>query len=561
MSIYIRVLLILVFYNFTWINFAQENPALPITLNSNVLPVSSDLPTEFLLLVPDSTTQILFNPARAYNYNKNFLYSVYQQIINDAIFFPISQRSPTVSINQGSLIERSSLFSQDYFRNSRKRRPSHYPYRGGKLITIATLINFYNYKWLIQFSNRINNRDEQNENIEEDYSWNTKSFYIKENENLSENFSNRELENHYTSLKISLIDSSYIGKYSLGFLALIDRYKPNSNFTYISNSSGSSEIDTLLKNTYSDKYSNGNYIHDYSNYLLGFEFTITGASWDYIGNFNYQYNRSSSTGQYNNHDSYIDSLNNKLQNIVTWRGRMINYNSSFNIKNNPSTFSFNNFFQQKVNWINNNDNIFIRFNSYYSNDLANQYLSIFQTTKHIHYEYPEYIDTSRITLSESAKLDNWGILLSVGYSIFKDFGDIYSFTGIKLNSIYQHSNFIQGQSYLQNTEFYNKLVSLTIPIYLSYRVQDWLKFFGGFRIEYTYLNMETKIKANFYSTSDSHLYSSYGSRDGIITETYSKSSFYFGTNLSHDSGIKLQIDFKGSFTQYNNWNMALGYHF
>jgi len=65
------VLLAVVLSNYSFGQLSSTN------FNPNILVHSQGLPNEFLLFVPDTATQILFNPARANDYSGSFVYTTY----------------------------------------------------------------------------------------------------------------------------------------------------------------------------------------------------------------------------------------------------------------------------------------------------------------------------------------------------------------------------------------------------------------------------------------------------------------------------------------------------
>ena len=135
---------------------AQNNYSEPLQLNRNFLVNSAGLPEEYLLFVPDSATQILFNPARANNFNTNFIYINYLSDNNPQYFIPIYFRELNkIVIPEGSL-QKSGSFNfpsvrQETFTSS--KNPS---------FSAAALINDGGVKWLFELTNGINRTDHLN---------------------------------------------------------------------------------------------------------------------------------------------------------------------------------------------------------------------------------------------------------------------------------------------------------------------------------------------------------------------------------------------------------------
>lgn len=190
----------------------------PETLSHYALVNARDLDKDFLLFTPDTTIQILINPARAYKYSKSFIYTNYNNSENTTnSSFPTRYNYVAVNSYISSTGEKSI------------RKNTVYLYSGTNLaytnavsqpaFSIIALFNSMDSKWLLNLSYDVaQSNGDDDESRTELYEKPDDEYYLYENRfrtdlhEITANYS-------YANIALSKIGVSVFGNYSIGIFA------------------------------------------------------------------------------------------------------------------------------------------------------------------------------------------------------------------------------------------------------------------------------------------------------------------------------------------------------
>jgi hypothetical protein len=519
--------------------FAQTGSPEPLQLNRTFLVNSAGLPEEFLLFIPDSAVQILFNPAKANNYSGSFIYVNYLSDFTYPYFtheiFP-------------------SLYAENY---TSSKNPS---------ISLASLFQIGKAKWLIEFTNGINRYKNLSNTINSQKRIYEPDLNYETDTNNSE--ANYSSDGSKTTLKLSRIFNSGGTNFSLGMYGIISTNSSNAysidqgnHFYYYRPGSDSS---ISISNDYYDHGSNGNSKN--KKYAIGLEFTANNNSWDYIGSIDYQFADNSSIRKIYENYIHLDSIYTSLYGLEIFTN--MQHRDIDNVSDQkPSTINLNNYFRHSAGWFTENDQVFISMNLFYSFgtlSYTNVYYNLFKYTSN------QTLDSSSVINTYSDKFDskNWGANLSAGYVLSKKMTDIDVITGLKINGKIENIKSI-NESYNYPGYFFEtltvkpKFVSFTLPFYLYYTPVQWISVYGGINYSYGYRSIKSEAEISGIS-----IQSYYTTELMLSTKEYSidqgwqsYKSIYFGCELRHSSGLRLQFLFDKDIGIIPDWNVSLGYNF
>ena len=557
------VLLLLVLSN---ISSGQSSPS---NFNPNILVHSQGLPNEFLLFVPDTATQILFNPARANDYSGSFIYSTYAADFKKNNYIaPLYYNSysldgdiiyitPTILNKNASVATINNLASSTNYSES---------FTQGKnpTIAVATLFNALNSKWLFLFSNGVSkqkvttNYNSTDDNVDGSYLTNTSS---------SSSHNENEPKYETTSFRLSRIYSSAIGKSSMGVFA---SFTSNIYSSLNSTSNSSRRVSgSITGNSYSNERSQSEKTEeDNSQYIFGFEFTLAKDNWDYIVRASYQKLTYNWKFRRFTNDRYVDSTFNNTTvppSLSTYKSDRSSGNNNYN-EATPYALVFENFYQSKSTLLSLEGNLFASVNAFYSKGDGKIGFSDFSKQAYYNNGVLTTKDSSSSLVDGKTDGKDWGVSFSPGYLLKKTFSNLFLMTGINLNMGYMKNTAHQTEysSYSSNpttsTETTkSKFVTMALPIYIHYSHADWISFWGGINYFYGYNKLETeRIYNTIYSSNPQTLFGN--SNYSKINYQSSKSTF-LGLELKHPSGLRVQISFDEDVASFRDWNMSVGYHF
>ena len=573
------VLLLLVLSNIT---SGQSSPS---NFNPNILVHSQGLPNEFLLFVPDTATQILFNPARANDYVGSFVYSTYAADYKKNNYLPL-QYFTNLAYYYGPIYRPDLIYTSDLmYPPDRIAFPSitlpivssngnNEIYGSGKnpTVAVATLFNALNSKWLFLFSNGISNQTGTSNYASSN---NHPDSYYLTNVTSSSSNNNSETKEGVTSFRLSNIFSTGTGKKSFGIFAVFNNALNNSMGTSANSSLTISDTTPLY---YHSSFSNNtNKINaDNSHYVLGLEYTATNEQWDYIARASYQSSTYNFKNTYTSNQQSVDSTYyGSSSNPVSSTSKSDKTSGYENInQSEPYTLAFENYFQRKTTLFSLDGNIFVSVNGSYTNGDGKTGGNSFSNNRN--YYNGTWTTSGVISNASEGKYDNksWGFTFTPGFIIKKSFSDLFIFSGLKLGTGYNKHHSAQTNYYYQS-DYYSQaptlinstltltFVTLALPVYINYSPAEWISLWGGMNYSYGYSKQVEDASGNstsYYSYSSWPQNYSTNSKNDNSSYQSSKSTF-LGLELKHPSGLRVQISFDEDVASFRDWNMSVGYHF
>lgn len=417
------VLLLVVLSNFSFGQLSSTN------FNPNILVHSQGLPSEFLLFVPDTATQILFNPARANDYSSSFVYTTYAaDFKRNNYLMPVyytTYSGDYLIITAPTVLGKNSSYASVNNVASNSNYYESFTSDKNPTVAVATLFNALNSKWLFLFTNGI---AKQNGTFNNKSTNNNADSYYQANVSSSSSNSDSETKEGITSLRLSRIFSSGTGNGSVGLFAIfnstLNNSIGNSSYNALRITNGSPLFYNSSINSSSNKPDQDN-----SQYVLGFEYALANEFWDNILRISYQkstYNfRNKTYSNIQTYDStYYGSSSTPVSttNKSDGTNRVENYNQS-----KPYAFVFENYYQHKTTFFSSDANVFVSANAYYSigdRKVGGNYFSGFAY-------YTNGTLTSQDTTSNSSEKKsvdkNWGITFTPGFILKKSFADLFLF--------------------------------------------------------------------------------------------------------------------------------------
>jgi len=574
------VLLAVVLSNYSFGQLSSTN------FNPNILVHSQGLPNEFLLFVPDTATQILFNPARANDYSGSFVYTTYAADYKRNNYLPLSYSVnlyyPYRIIYDPDIVYYSDLM----YPPDRIASPysitvpivaspgNNETYGSGKnpTVAVATLFNALNSKWLFLFTNGISNQTGTSDYAS---SYNHPDSYNLTNVTTSSSNSNSETKEGMTSFRLSNIFSGGTGKKSFGVFAVFNKSLNNSIGSSANSSLTISGTTPLYYHSSGNNIANKVYENN-SQYLLGLEFTSANEQWDYIARVSYQksnynFKNAASTNQQTVDSTYYGSSANPVSS--TSKSDRTNSYENFN-QSEPYTLAFENYFQRKTTFLSLDGNIFVSANVSYTNGDGKTGGNSFSDSRN--YYNGTWTTSGSIRNSSAEKYDNksWGVAFTPGFIIKKSFSDLFLFSGLKLETGYNKHSYAQ-MNYSYQSDYYSQAptlvnstltltyVTLALPVYINYSPAEWISIWGGMNYAYGYSKRIEDASGNstsYYSSSSSAQTYSVNVKNDNSSYLSMKSTF-LGVELKHPSGLRVQIAFDEDAASFRDWNMSVGYHF
>ncbi len=520
--------IILIFFAVNSVSISQDQP---VTFNPNMLASSQVLPNDFLLFSPDTSAQILFNPARAGVSGSRFVYANY---------LPGSGSPLTV-------LQTSSLYSS-YGSIS-------FPSVSGPTISAAALFGDRASSWLLQLSNF---SYQATNDLSSVVTSSTVLNPLTDESGSGSTVSSASL----TAFKISHIRSSEGGSSSLGLFGIIFPEDVNAD-THVERVYNSPSGDTSF--TRRDLYDYASKSEGWnSKYEVGVEYGITRQTWDFLGSVTVQKN----VLQQNPYATSYEQ-NGSTNPADTVSQHTTQYRSS-SVANEPLVVSLHSYFQHATDVLSTDDHYFVSVNGYYSDGKLSVSQTNYVTEWYKHNSDPLSTDTTHSAFSQSQNAHNWGGSLSVGYLIRHRLIDIDVLIGF--NPRLSYDEFKEGgYRYISLPDFYYQTpgivnshqlwsASAQIPIFLNYVPTSWLSLFGGLNYSYTYFYETIRSlqpDQSFYTQSTSTI--SELSASQTSSSLRSTAAVYAGAEFRHASGLHLQMAFRGNLTSYTSWNISVGY--
>ncbi len=355
-------------------------------------------------------------------------------------------------------------------------------------ISLAALISSYSSKWLFLFSNGIYNRNYKTNNTNSSL----RNDFAYTDITSIDDLNNYDLNETETTLKAAKIWERGSYNYSFGFFGIIygDNILTIRNHADIQNTNYI-RSDTVYQHSQYINSSNSSLSKKSNRYVAGIEFSVNNSDWDYIGSVSYQNLNSTQELSYNYTNSYLrNSLNYNHPGEDNYESTTTN-NLTGILNKKINTFSLNNYFQRKIDWITNDDNVFVTLNSFYANSDAD-FNGFTKVTNRLT-STNSSINTDSITNSQKSNLNgkSWGINISAGYSLTQQLSDIFILAGFKLSGENNHikdltASLSPSTASSNKVDGENKSASIKFPLYINYFISDWVSVYGGLNYSYYY---------------------------------------------------------------------------
>lgn len=529
-----RRILAILFILASVLSFSQ-NVTDPVPLRTNLLANSELLRENLQLFTTDTVAQILFNPARAIDYRKSFLFFNY---LPGRYYDPYST---VVYVLPSSY----DPFNPVY--NSNDITPS---------FSFVSLFNFIEAKWLFQIDNQ---NARHSSDIAVDFVNQPLNIdllkYSRSNHNI---LSSTTAKLSYISYS-SLLGTFSAGIYFTGFNRNSDSFSLEDEFLYYSYNNG---IDN-----YNSRTANSHLISDAEQnlrkYNFGIEFTLKSNTWDYRGRAGYQTNKKNFIDIDGSNYINIDSSRSGNTWVIRNTNSQVNSNNNYIFK--PNTINIEQYISHRLRLINPDDNIYFSGSGY----AAKGDIDLHQDYKN------DFVNTDTAMLIEgiteySSKLNDWGINLAAGYVLRKSFSDLFILSGINIEAAYSKQTDISFSSPYSsggklgftnyNLKFYT--ANLMLPVYVKYSPAEWISIVGG--INFTYYFSESRYSLNtsvLVPTVNNEVEPTFASmqENGTLLNSYSDN--FIGLELNHPSGFRAQVSFNRSISETRYWSASLGYSF
>lgn len=518
-------------------------------ITSNPFAMSYGVDPQLTLFVPDTGIQILFNPARAMKYQRQFvvgkydgypMYSMYS--LWGDIVFEEGENNYRVTIQ-------------------RLTPPVSYSFTPTPTMDIAILKGDEDSYWMIQFTNIVGSYSFEN---------NSSSSRLVSPTEQNSSVLNNNLDNNYskTRFKISKIFSREETAYSY---SVFGYYLPNTShsiFSFTTNnfSSGNTNYKyTQTEKNFMDVKSFG------PKYSLGFEFSVANEISDLILSAKVIKGKreqvQNSNSEYYRSYLYTDSTFNNISS-----NKRSTYYASIS---DPTTINLSGFYHRTVSVLGMPSNIFFSGDiSYLDDDISLALKSKSEGYSKQGGTSPSG-DTSLTEASGNIPKTDYDVHVSVGTITSLDLGDIIVKSGIVPQLIYSTSTSGQiSYAYYSDqvlTQYDNSYYNFTVllPLMITYSPTDWCTIFSGINTRYTVYVSKSENKALpltiFYRSSSgvSLSYPQTIQNNGRSSNTNysSRSSLFLNAQLQHKSGLKLQLSFKEDITRFKELGLSVMYFF
>ncbi|MCK9409199.1 MAG: hypothetical protein WCX28_14570 [Bacteriovoracaceae bacterium] len=519
-------------------------------LTSNPFSLLYGVDPQLTLFTPDTGAQILYNPARAMSYQRQFVvgkYDGYPQYNyfsygNDVLF---SETENNIRVT----IERLSP-------------PTTYVYVPSPTIDMAVLKRSDDGYWLIQFANIVNGSGNKS---------NSTSSRIILTTQTNSSVRSSEIDNSFskTRLKISKIFSLGERMYSY---SLFGFYLPNTQQSILSSSEMERTENT--NNVYSrTNTSSLNGKQADPKYAVGIEMSFADNVSDLLVLLQVTKGKSEhideTVSEYKYSYRYTDSINNSNSNNSTLSAHT--YRSVLD----PTSINISGYYHRALSLFGIPSGGFISVNAEYL------YGDISLSTKRRNYSYSRYGnsnptgDTSFTEASGNIESSNSGMHLSAGVISGFDLEDLKVQTGLVPQLFYSTSTNGQIGYYFSNEQTLTKYdntyykYEILIPLMIEYSPSEWCTIFSGMNTRYSIYTNDSEYKSlpltTFYvsssgGTSNQSLTTQNNGRSSN-TNYYSSTSLFFNAQLQHRSGLKFQFSFKEDISKFKELGLSILYFF
>ncbi len=230
---------------------------------------------------------------------------------------------------------------------------------------------------------------------------------------------------------------------------------------------------------------------------------------------------------------------------------------------NPWNIGYKGYFNRQLNWMG-EDYIFATVQANYGSDeglIEVVYDVQNLTTNNSGSEGSNPFETNLAKRNASAYLGTG--LFTFGYVVKKEHEDLTIFAGLSQTLAYSQFEGFTGNRGVGILSVDENLqtATTTIPIFGEYQLNKWISVFGGATTNLNYTSstqeLRTDIPTGENSISDPDSYLSKTTSQEYIERTTS----YFGLKASHKSGITVLADVNGDLSRLSTWYFTIGYKF
>jgi len=493
---------------------------------------SRELGNDLLLFVPDSSVQIITNPARAAGYNKDFLYITR---LNKSV------RYFTTIPGWSSVSYRTTGTSGDAYWTPLLFSNINKELSGTSAINATLLFGEIGRKWLISVLNVDNNYDTNGFEDLSDTDVNTDLLRTTETQN--------ESISGIHKISVNRIFTKDSVDFSIGILAgkgtyVYSRFNDlRSNRTNFLSSGQNNYIDnttTLNK----DKV---------ENIVMGLKGDVSSKKWEVTSSV--YFIKSSFKDNYKRDDlslrTYYDSSNFPYEQRITDEHRLDKNQISSN------AFGADAYYRKSFRLFNHQSDFFVASKVFYSSDNQRMESGYYGVQK----IYTPDLDTTLVEdIGKHAKYNtiSQSYNLRSGLIFRREIDDLYLLSGLTGSLTYSRrenktfnlrdDQFLDGDL---NFKEYYYLVEL--PVYINYSPTEWFEIYIGYHMTYIFQDytISEDINEPVYVKLNRDKREEYANYDRT----------YLGINLKHKSGLRAQLGFNGSIASYEAWNFSLGYIF
>ena len=518
---------------------------------------ANGLPNSFKLYVPDATTQILFNPARAANSEQSFFYLTKNQ---EPSYYPVY----LVSYYDIS-VESFRLSAPNYVSSYGSNNSS---FSGG------ALFNSSFGKFLVQTNFELKNNSYESKTVSLNPTYNLSAdFYSDKNSGSSDG--NQNLSNLY--FRIDKISGSDDGGFSIGFFGQIAPNKSVSNSESARERIQKYSYNPSIPGSYYDRdyqfqKNNGKTDSDGGFYSGGIEIGISRNDFDLIADASVVLSKNNMLNNTDIFNSNIDSS----YNSPNWQvGKNIQRSRSERNETEDLTgFRSSIHFSSGANYFQEDDRYFIGLVfSYQSGDhKINGNLLSETASKYVWSETWNGDSTYFRLPDESSPTKSTFYGFQTGYKTGKTVDDIkfltgltYIFTFSKREYISYNFNVSSFSGYINKNDYDNNsyLNTVLLPVFISYTPTSWFELHGGLTYEINQQTLETENNQTQKNFENNNVvrYTSNGKFQNKSSQTSQDLNSSLGATLKHSSGLKLYIAFNNDILAYKTWDLTLLYNF
>ncbi len=489
---------------FPGLSLAQSSVFSLLQTEQTRLATTERAPANFTLFVPDTATQILFNPARASASSSRFLYANYHNALT---------------------------------------RP---------FVSAAYLTR----EWLLQVDTRVSITDIQRSEIGD-----TEITGINIWESLrDETSSERDDDLVNTRFRLSNFMQASFGSVAFGFFGVAN---VNSSETIASSIRDRLTIRgepvtnarrTLTSNTQTE-------LTDATGYALGAELSFAGSDWDLVSSVGFRRPTAERTVIRRTQNVSNDTTFTSAGPVINF----IQFNSAFEsrIDEDPALLAVQTYFRKRA-W--RRDHLFLSLQANYAFDTASTFFLREFELRTEDNPSESSSDTTSVEGEGLFNARYRKVRFELGYVAPRQFHDFYFFLGLHPSLEYERAKHLSDQfirtrsSMAALTVVDSELIvaALQLPAYFSYAPTSWVKLWGGFN--YTYFISIVDREVDSFNQSA-------GADDNSLQQSLrdtrfdASKSFYLGISLAHKSGFRAHVDLGQDVTDLQRWSLSIGYHF